>query len=139
MALSGISRDRDGRPLDTLFEVTFEMEGQEQKLPRATRHVLQVPLRFRPTGHTDWCDGLTENISQSGVLFRSHLPVNPQTEVELLLSLGSGNPEGAATLLCRGRVVRTEPPSAVGADAAVAAFIAEYIPAYVAGEDPRRI
>jgi hypothetical protein len=118
--------------------MTFEMEEQGQKPPRATRHLLQVPLRFRPAGHTDWRDGLTENISQSGVLFRSDLPVNPQTEVELLLSLGSGNPEGAATLLCRGRVVRTEPARGDDPRSGIAATIS-CRQAYMQGNDPRRI
>jgi hypothetical protein len=114
------------------------MGGEARKPPRATRHVLQVPLRFRPAGHSDWRDGLTENISQSGVLFRSDLPVNPQTELELLLSLGSGNPDGAATLLCRGRVVRTEPARGDDPRAGIAATIV-CRQAYLQGTDPRRI
>jgi hypothetical protein len=115
------------------------MEGEFRKPPRATRHVLQVPLRFRPAGHTDWRDGLSENISQSGVLFRSDLSVTPQTEIEMLLTLGSGgNPEGAATLLCRGRVVRTEPARGDDPRAGIAATIV-CRQAYLQGTDPRRI
>jgi PilZ domain-containing protein len=115
------------------------MEGQSRKPPRATRHMLQVPLRFRPAGHAEWRDGLSENISQSGVLFRSDRGVTPQTEIELLLTLGSGkNVEGAATLLCRGRVVRIEPGRVDDPRTGIAATIA-CRQAYFQGNDPRRI
>jgi PilZ domain len=115
------------------------MDAESRISPRATRHLLQVPLRFRPAGHTDWRDGLSENISQSGVLFRSDLPVNPQTEIEMLLSLGSGAAtDGAATLLCRGRVVRTEPAHGDDPRSGIAATI-NCRQAYLQGTDPRRI
>jgi hypothetical protein len=101
--------------------------------------VLQVPLRFRPAGQAQWCDALCENISQSGVLFRSERGVTPQTEIELLLTLGSGkNEESAATLLCRGRVVRIEPGRADDPRTGIAATIA-CRQAYLQGTDPRRI
>jgi hypothetical protein len=106
---------------------------------RATRHPLKVPLRFRPAGDPAWRDGRSENISRSGVLFRSERFVVPETEIEVLLTLGGElGREEAGTLLCRGRVVRIEAGSDEDPRTAIAATIA-CRQAYLQGDDPRRI
>jgi hypothetical protein len=113
--------------------------GARKRHPRATRHPLQVPLRFRPAGEPAWLDGRSENISRSGVLFRSDRYVTPETEIELLLTLGGDlSSEQAGTLLCRGRVVRLEPGSIEDPRTGIAATIA-CRQAYIQGDDPRRI
>jgi hypothetical protein len=72
---------------------------------RATRVLLRLPLRYRMVGQTDWRPGKTENISRSGVLFVADDLFAVDTELELSFTL----PEelGPASILCRGRVVRT--------------------------------
>ena len=68
-----------------------------------------MPVRFRPAGDADWRDARSENISQSGVLFRSDRHLTPETEIEMLLTFGDPTGDsGSGTLLCRGRVVRIE-------------------------------
>jgi PilZ domain len=111
---------------------------------RAPRYRLRIPLRYRPSGDHQWRDGDTENISRSGVLFRTDHLMPPQTAIEMLLALPAevGGSDESATVICRGRIVRTE--SAAGNDhgdgrAAVAATIAGYRLAHSQGNDPRRI
>jgi len=87
-----------------------------------------------------WREGYTENISRSGVLFRTSQPMPLLTPVEMLLALPSEVGGGDdATVICRGRVVRTEPANRLDPRPAVAATIAGYRLAHVQGNDPRRI
>jgi len=67
-----------------------------------------------------------------------------QTPIEMLLALPAevGGGDEAATVICRGRVVRTEPGAGDDDDdarPAVAATIAGYRLAHSQGNDPRRI
>jgi len=67
-----------------------------------------------------------------------------QTPIEMLLALPAevGGGEDAATVICRGRIVRTELPKGAENDderPAVAATIAGYRLAHAQGNDPRRI
>ena len=106
---------------------------------RAPRYPVRTDVRYRQAGQRDWHVGRTENISRNGVLIRARHLIARHTPIEVLLALP---PELGGTpgmpVMGRGRVVRTEPPAA-GADAAVAAFIAEYVPTWAPGNDPRRI
>jgi PilZ domain-containing protein len=107
---------------------------------RAARFAIQIPMRYRFAGEPHWYDGETENISRSGVLFRTSQPIPRFTPIEMMLALpkevGGGDD---AAVICRGRVVRTEPASADDARPAVAATIAGFRLAHVQGNDPRRI
>ena len=107
---------------------------------RATRFPVRIPIRYRPEGHDQWRDGHTENISRSGVLFTTSEPVAKLTAIEMLLTLpmevGGGE---HATVICRGRVVRTEPARETDHRSAVAATIAGFRLAHWYTNDPRRI
>jgi len=47
------------------------VEGSKSYAPvRATRYTVAMPLRYRRVGEQQWHDGMAENISQSGILFR---------------------------------------------------------------------
>src|SRR5438309_11257501 len=106
----------------------------------AARFAIHVPLRSRPAGDMRWREGNTENISGSGVLFRTSQPMPLLTPIEMTLALPSEVGGGDdATVICRGRVVRTEPASRLDPRPAVAATIAGYRLAHVQGNDPRRI
>lgn len=43
-------------------------------VPRARRLRLHTPLRYRARGQTLWKEGVIDNLSQSGVLFRAKSP-----------------------------------------------------------------
>ena len=47
------------------------MHEYKPTLPRAPRYTLQIPLRYRQAGDPSWREGRSENISRSGVLFRT--------------------------------------------------------------------
>ena len=44
-------------------------------VPRARRLRLHTPLRYRAKGQTLWREGVIDNLSQSGVLFRGEEPL----------------------------------------------------------------
>jgi hypothetical protein len=111
---------------------------------RAPRYPIRIPLRYRAASDPQWREGHTENISRSGVLFHTEQSMPLQTPIEMLLALpaeiaGAG---ATATVICRGRIVRTEEArdSSTGdARLAIAATIAGYRLAHFQGDDPRRI
>jgi hypothetical protein len=125
----------------------MERDLKNAAFTRAPRFPLRIPLKYRSSGDPQWREADTENISRSGVLFRTDHPMPPRTPIEMLLALpvelaGGG---AAATVICRGRIVRTEAAGATNDDStgdgrpAVAATIAGYRLAHVQGSDPRRI
>ena len=91
---------------------------------RAPRFPLHLPLRYRAVGEGSWREGLTENISGSGVLFRAQdlLQVSTPVELTFRLSVADLNSE----VFCRGQVVRTVPPAGPSGPPALAATIADY-------------
>ena len=96
----------------------------EKEPTRAQRFPLHLPLRYRPVGEGSWREGLTENISRSGVLFRAQdlLQVSTPVELTFMLSVADLNSE----VLCRGQVVRTVPPAGPSDPPSLAATIAGY-------------
>jgi hypothetical protein len=79
---------------------------------RAPRFPLHLVLRYRRIGEDTWRQAQTENISRSGVLFRTEDPFEVNTPVELSMVLATGVVRrDAAEVLCRGRVVRTVAPT----------------------------
>lgn len=74
--------------------------------PRAVRFPVQTAIRFR-TGQGKWLTGNIENVSRSGVLFRSSSRIPTDMELKMGFSL----PDAAAPkteVECVGRVVRVE-------------------------------
>jgi len=79
---------------------------------RSARFPLQLPVRYRRLGERLWRHGTTENISCSGVLFRSNDLLPVEGDVELRLELPTVTATAAPSeVSCRGRVVRTVSPS----------------------------
>jgi hypothetical protein len=75
---------------------------------RAQRFTIQAPIRYREVGGTSWFEGITENISRSGVLFRADHVLEPKAAIQMSFSLPvkmSG--ERPAKISWRGTVVRT--------------------------------
>jgi PilZ domain len=107
---------------------------------RAPRYSIELPIRYRTPNAPAWHDGRTENISRSGVLIRTQEPLPPRTPIEILIALPTEVGGGDAPVICRGRVVRTEPPRAGGdGPQAMAATIVAIGDVHPQDADPRRI
>ena len=52
-------------------------------IPRAERHKLQLPLRYRIEGQQSWTKGETLNLSDSGILFSSESLLEINTRLEI--------------------------------------------------------
>ena len=84
-------------------------------------------MKYRPSGHLDWQDAVTENISRSGVLFRADGLLDLNTSIEMLVALPVGPaPNRFPEVLCSGRVVRAVETSSPDAKPALAASITSY-------------
>jgi hypothetical protein len=77
---------------------------------RACRFTLQMPVRYRLGGERGWRHGKTENVSRSGVLFRSQSAAEAGASLELCLILPALSSGTAAQVICRGVVARSVPP-----------------------------
>jgi hypothetical protein len=88
--------------------------------PRAPRFAVTLPMRYRTPSDASWHPAVTENISRSGVLFRTDRPPSLRTAVEIVLEVPSLVPGAApGDIVCLGDVVR-EQAAAEGAAVAVA-------------------
>ncbi len=77
--------------------------------PRARRFAARVSLRYRVRGASAWSPGITDNVSRTGVLFRTDAPRLPQpgAELELVLETPTPSPPGRPDVVtARGAVVR---------------------------------
>ena len=117
----------------------MERDVARKHSPRAWRYPIRLTMRFRSSGDGQWRDARTENISRSGVLFRTADVVPRATHIEMLMALPAEVGGENATVICRGRIVRTEPPKDDDPRPAVAATIAGYRLMHMQGSDPRRI
>jgi hypothetical protein len=97
-------------------------------------------MRFRSSADADWHEAHTANISRSGILFHLAELMPSETPIEMVLALpaevGGG---GHATVICRGRVVRSQRPDDIDPRPALAATIVGYRFVHTPGSDPRRI
>ena len=116
----------------------MEFDPKHPPAQRAPRYTIHLPLKYRPSGTADWWEGQTENISRSGVLFRTDHLMALQTPVDVLMSLPDEvGDTGSGMVVCHGRVVRTEPPRPYDPRSAVAVTIASYRLAHSSGSDPQ--
>ena len=75
---------------------------------RAQRFNLQSPLKYRLLGESVWCNGTTENISRSGMLFRVEETIQPNAQLEINLVLPAEIAGlSSVQVICHGEVVRT--------------------------------
>lgn len=114
------SNDRGGSPKDG---------GREPTLfrPRAERFPIQMPVRYRESGQSSWSEGVTINISRSGVLFRGGKELQPRTMIEMQMLLPAEVTGDIPTkVVCHGPVVRTDPPAIEDPRPATAASIVHY-------------
>ena len=90
---------------------------------RAPRFPLTLPIRCRRAGNERWIEGVTINISRSGVLFRTSMPLDIDTPVEMTIVLG-GSSMTPGELRCDGHIVRIA--SADSTTASMAAAFSTY-------------
>ena len=115
---------------------------QPQRCPpegnhRARRFEHPLVLRYRTPGSREWQDGLTENISRSGLLFRAqcsemtdptpHVPAaGVSLEMVLRLPGGSDDSESEIEIRCDGEVVRTQDTEATDRRPGIAVAVRGY-------------
>ena len=87
---------------------------------------MTLPMRYRSLSERTWHEGQIENISSSGVLFRTPAPLAVATAVELMFVLPSSAPQPPASVRCTAEVVRTAPPESPDTGTAVAVAIRHY-------------
>jgi hypothetical protein len=88
---------------------SVQIETNSGVRARAKRFSLQIPLRYRINGDRAWREGQSENISSSGVLFRSGSCAELSAAIEMSFVLPVEISEGAAEVFCYGKIVRTSP------------------------------
>jgi hypothetical protein len=77
---------------------------------RAQRFPVQLPVRYRIPRSPEWFETRTENVSHTGVLFRSECILKPSTMVDVRLEIPPTNGDGThAEVICKCEVVRVEP------------------------------
>ena len=91
---------------------------------RALRFAMEMPLQYRARGEQTWHEARTENISRSGVLFRTEGTLEIATEIEMTFVLPGL--EAAPAVVCRGRVVRTVLPGGAVPSPGIAVTIARF-------------
>ena len=66
-----------------------------------------MTLRYRPQGEAGWKQGIVENISRSGVLFRAESGLELKAPVDISLALEASQKGAAPAVLCLGEIVRS--------------------------------
>lgn len=103
------------------------MEGASKAASRSERFAIHLPVRYREPNSAGWFEGETENISGSGVLFRTESLLNPNTTVEVRLALPVAiKGEAPCEIVCTGIIVRTEHSNIAGLPSALAVAIQNY-------------
>jgi len=102
--------------------------------PRPMRYRVVLPLKCRLSGREAWRSGMTENMSATGILFRSdEWPDDagewpePGAAIELIIEVPSHfDGRNADEIRCEGRIVRTESPGGSTVARAVAVALGAY-------------
>lgn len=77
--------------------------------PRERRLRHRVCVLFRVAGSDEWIEGVTENISRSGLLFRTSIPLEVGSCIELILEMPHDlTGDADARVVCEGSLVRVE-------------------------------
>lgn len=75
--------------------------------PRAKRFSVRTPIRYRCNQESEWRTGVTENISCTGVLFRSDNHLKPRTQITMRFTVPTQISGGLPVeVICDALVVR---------------------------------
>jgi hypothetical protein len=81
----------------------------QEATARAERFPVQIPVHYRTPRSPEWFEARTENVSHTGVLFRTEWILKPTTIVEVRLELPPTNGDGShGEVVCTCEVVRVE-------------------------------
>jgi PAS domain S-box-containing protein len=121
----------DATPTEAVVTVSSEAMPAARREPapgaRAQRFQLNLPLRYRRLGESQWHIGTTRNISRSGVLFQGDEMLQPTVQLEINLVLPAEIAGLSDTeVICRGEVVRTIEPEGAALNPALAARILQF-------------
>jgi hypothetical protein len=102
-------------------------ENNSDHISRAPRFAIQMPLRFRESGATEWHEGKSVNVSRTGILFQSGIDLLPNALLEMQILLppeivGKAN----VNVRCWGPVVRMVVPNSAKEQTTTAAVILRY-------------
>jgi hypothetical protein len=112
--------------------------NQQHHQSRAPRYASPIAVLYRTPGDSVWLEGQTENISRSGVLFRTARTIETNTPVELMMEIPNFITTSViGPAICRGRIVRAVSSSALEDRPAFAAAVLEF--ELARPFDPRRI
>ncbi|MGC9997428.1 MAG: PilZ domain-containing protein [Terriglobia bacterium] len=77
---------------------------------RARRFTIHIPVRYRLPRSPEWFEAYTENVSRSGVLFRTDRTFEPTTALDLRLELPpvDNGERVRGEVVCKGEVVRMD-------------------------------
>ena len=96
-------------------------------LPRARRFEVRMNLRYRPNETGGWQEGATENISRSGLLFRSESLLKRGTPFQMILTLPAEKAgQRPVHVACLGTIVRMVPRESAEASNLFAARFVDY-------------
>ena len=105
----------------------IDMSQPSELSHRAGRYPVQTAIRFRVSGRDEWYEGVTENISRTGVFLRSRFLPRTGSKVEMVLSFPSEiSGRRTAEMLGRGRVVRRAECRDLDSQPGIAATIDRY-------------
>lgn len=80
----------------------------QTEVSRARRYEIGTVIRYRVRGEREWHEGVTENISTTGVLIRTDRSLEARTAIEMSFFLPVElDGECAAEVFCRGLVIRS--------------------------------
>ena len=104
-----------------------QLSASESQPERSQRFAIRAPISYRISGESTWRDGITENISRSGMLFRAERLLKHGTKLELNLGLPVKLPrEPAPDVIFHGSVVRVASAPGDKLPAWIAAKILDY-------------
>jgi hypothetical protein len=94
---------------DAVVRRSHTREKRPSWTPRARRLKLDVALRYRVNSTSTWHEGIIENLSQSGLLFRGpqQLPVNALIEMVFEMPEEISGQKNR-NVVCQGRVIRSK-------------------------------
>jgi hypothetical protein len=86
------------------------LRKRQEASGRARRFPIHIPVRYRLASSPEWFEAYTENVSRSGVLFRTEHAFEPTTPLDLRLELPpvDNGERVRGEVVCKGEVVRTD-------------------------------
>ena len=122
-------RVEHAKPETTVRRSSHTREKRPSWVPRARRLKLDLQLRYRVNNTSTWYEGIIDNISQTGVLFRGpqQLPVNALIEMVFEMPEEISGRKNS-NVLCQGRMIRSKDKDTDGSgeDIGLAASIVDY-------------